>query len=202
VADTGVYMIGLVGQIGLVRKYSVDGNELWSRQLEFSSTPGGLAVDATGVYVAGRDFPPNSSYLRKYSPDGAEVWTRRFGDGNNPENPHGVSVDATGVYMFGLAARYGPSAPPPELAFFSFVRKWDLSGSELWTRQVHQSVNVPSAAGATGFYLVSGSGRSYSVIKYDAGGNEVWTRQIGTSSGQFYLSSYYISAVTADETGV
>ena len=49
-----------------------------TRELGFSA-PAALAVDATGVYVTGRDFPSNFSYLRKYGPDGAVLWTTRFG---------------------------------------------------------------------------------------------------------------------------
>src|SRR5437762_2860794 len=98
------------------------------------TTPGmdraiAVAADASGVYVFGRDFPPNASYLRKYSPDGAEVWTTRFGDPNNPDYVVALAVDTTGAYLVGLAGQ-GPVRQQ-----FSFVRKYDSRGNELWSRQ-------------------------------------------------------------------
>src|ERR1043166_6780519 len=65
------------------------------------SWPGTLALDATGVYVTGRDFPPNFSYLRKYSPEGAVLRTTKFGSSRVLQNPYALAVDRTGIYLFG-----------------------------------------------------------------------------------------------------
>src|SRR5262245_5683262 len=53
---TGVYVVS--GEPCLLRRYSHTGNELWTRELGF---PGlcGVAADVTGVYVSGRDSPPD-----------------------------------------------------------------------------------------------------------------------------------------------
>jgi uncharacterized protein (TIGR03437 family) len=198
---TGVYVVGHRGDNGqlVVVKYSAGGAEVWTRQLEFSA-PGGLAVDATGVYVAGRDFPPNSSYLRKYSSDGAELWTSRFGDANNLDHIFGMAADATGVYVVGLAARYGPVTQQ-----FSFVRKYDSRGNELWTRQLDAQLNpgIAAATTANGVFVVTGYvgpdvGGGFTLRKYDAAGNVLWTRQVATSS-RLHPSG---GALAADTTGV
>ena len=189
--STGVYVVGftratsgaITGQF--VRKYSAEGEELWTRQLDFFPS-GGVTADTSGVYVAGRDFPPDSSFLRKYSPDGAELWTIRFGDPNNHYSPHRMAVDASGVYVVGM---HYPSGP--------FARKWDPNGSELWSRQLDTSdAFIVAAADPTGFYVVGDLGGSPFLRRYDAGGNELWTRQVATAY------AVYPSDVAADATGV
>jgi uncharacterized protein (TIGR03437 family) len=193
---TGVYVVS--GEPCLLRRYSAEANELWTRELGF---PGlcGVAADATGVYVSGRDsFPDFTSYLRKYSPDGAELWTTRFGDRNNLDNVFGLAVDTTGVYAVGLAARYGPVTQQ-----FSFVRKYDSRGNELWTRLLDSQLNpgIGTATNADGVFVVSGytgpdAEGGFSLRKFDNTGNVIWTRPVATSS------RLYPSAVTADATGV
>ena len=116
---------------------------------------GEVAVDATGVYVAGSESPPNAAYLRKYNPDGAELWTRRWGDPNDLFVPQGVTVDPAGVYVFGILQRSGPSFPgSPQ---FPFARKYDLRGNELWTRQLNlfDVDRTFAAADPTGFYVAA-----------------------------------------------
>ncbi len=55
-APAGFYVVGGRGGSPFLRRYDAGGNELWTRQLATSSTglyPGGVAADASGVYVAG-----------------------------------------------------------------------------------------------------------------------------------------------------
>ena len=176
---SGLYVLGWNYESGplLVRKYSVGGNELWTRELAFSAW-GGVAADATGVYIAGGDsFQARTlalSYLRKYSPDGAELWTSQF-DGSLG-GVHGVAVDATGVYVM---SQNGAAGPPVRSAG-TIVRKWDAGGSELWTRELNQS-DVPrrlASADPTGFYVIAADawGTGTFLRKYDSGGNELWSR--------------------------
>jgi hypothetical protein len=106
-------------------------------------------VDAAGVYVVGRDYPPNFSYLRKYSSDGVVLWTSKFGGNQTLQNPHALAVDRTGIYLFGIAAGGVTSG--------SFLRKHDLGGNELWTRESFLFPGFPGALAAAvpaGFYLV------------------------------------------------
>jgi uncharacterized protein (TIGR03437 family) len=192
----GVYVVS--GEPCQLRKYSVDGRELWTRELGF---PGlcGVVADATSVYVSGRDSPPDlTSHLRKYSPDGAELWAIRFGDRNNIDNVFDLAVDTTGVYAAGFAGRFGPVTQQ-----FSFVRKYDSRGNELWTRQLDTQLNpgIGVATNANGVFVVSGyagpdAQGGLFLRRYDASGNMMWTSQVATSS------RLYPRAVTADATGV
>jgi uncharacterized protein (TIGR03437 family) len=183
---TGIYVLVGVGDFlqFFIRKYSAEGNELWTRELGFSA-PGTLAVDATGVYVVGRDFPPNFSYLRKYSPDGVALWTTKFGGSQVLQSPHGLAVDRTGIYLFGIAAGGVTGG--------SFLRKYDLGGNELWTRESFLLPGPLAAAVPTGFYLAP-SGNGSALRRYDSDGNEVWKRQSGPATGA--------AGVVADVTGV
>src|SRR5438270_6913106 len=74
----------------------------WIRQ--FGSSSGDIAqsvaVDASGVYVAGRTMgalPGQTkagfydAYIRKYDPSGTELWTRQFGSSGST-NVFGVAL--------------------------------------------------------------------------------------------------------------
>ena len=95
-----------------------------------------------GVYVAGQTrgtLPGQTSsggrdaFVRKYDSAGTEVWTRQFGT-FAVDQASGVSVDSSGVYVAGFT---GGTLPGQSSAGFTdaFVRKYDLAGTEVWTRQ-------------------------------------------------------------------
>ena len=121
---TGVYVVGeaqdtLSGQPfagnpdAFVRKYSKEGNELWTREF---GTPGSdyawkVTQDATGVYVAGfvaGALPGQASaggqdaFVRKYDQNGNEVWTRQFGTPAE-DFAMGITASTTGLYVAGYA---------------------------------------------------------------------------------------------------
>jgi len=134
-----------------------------------SDTAVGVAVNATGVYVAGCT-QPDRAFVRKYDPAGTEMWTRQFVQLGSCGV--GVAVDGSGVYTIGRASRDE-----------GFVRKFDTGGDELWTRHFHVRF-TPVASGVaaddTGVYVFGGTGRETGhVRKYSAGGDELWTRVIG-----------------------
>jgi WD40 repeat protein len=191
-----------------VRKYDSAGNELWTRQFGSigSDEAIGVSVDPDGnVLVAGSTYgalPGQSSaggqdgFVRKYDTAGNELWTRQFGT-SGWDRADEVSVDANGnVLVAGVADGVlpGQSSAGSQDAF---VRKYDIAGNELWTRQFGTSF-VDHAYGvsidANGNVLVAGHtegalpGQSSSggadgfVRKYDTTGNELWTRQFGTSN--------------------
>lgn len=152
---TGVYVAGettgaLPGQINagggdvFVRKYNELGKEQWTRQ--FGGTDfdlvRGIVVDARSIYVGGFTLgalPGQSSagsrdaFVRKYDLDGNEQWTRQFGTASL-DQAHAVSAQAGGVYLFGKT----DGAFPGQISAGStdaFVRKYDVNGNEVWTRQ-------------------------------------------------------------------
>ncbi len=124
--------------------------------------------------------------------DGSLIWSRQFGDGNDLMDVHGVAADATGVYVVGSLynALLGQTSAGRRDAF---VRKYDLAGDVVWTRQfgttrIDAARNVALGGGAL---YVAGTtndglgGRNAGlddvfVRAYDLAGNELWTTQFGT----------------------
>ena len=163
-------------------------------------THSGVAVDASGVYVAGltRGILPGQvsggALVRKYDAVGNEVWTRQFGSGSDVA--FGVATGANSVYVAGRTSGTLPgqvSAGGTD----AFVRNYDPLGNEVWTRQFGAAGPAPDFASAVdsdgNVYVagqtdgtlqdqVNGGDRDVFVRKYDALGNEVWTRQFGTTS--------------------
>jgi hypothetical protein len=225
VDSSGVYVVGetyeaLSGQTHLgsgdayIRKYDVDGNELWTRL--FGSSTGDsaseIAVDNSGVYVVGETWgtlPGQTSaggpdaYIRKYDINGNELWTRQFGF-VLLDYTSGVAVDNSGVYVVGGTRDTGPG---PDDAY---IRKYDVNGNELWTSRFGSSAwDGASAVVADGssVYVVGGTNGTLSdqtntgdtdayIRRYDTAGSEVWTRQFGSS---FADHAY---AVTVDGSGI
>ena len=229
---SGVYVAGVVGVDSslpgqtsagshdvFVRKYDLNGTELWTDQFGGSSSDraNSLSVDISGVYVAGRtdsSLPGQTSaggrdaFVRKYDSNGTEVWTRQFGTSAS-DRVTGISVDASGVYLAGFT---GGSLPGQASAGDNdpFVRKYDVNGTEVWTRQFGTSANdaaVGISVDASGVYVAgftagslpgqtSAGGDDAFARKYDVNGTEVWTQQFGTSSTD------RASAISVDFSGV
>jgi uncharacterized protein (TIGR03437 family) len=128
---TSVYVAGRTPYQVFLRKYTSDGDEQWTRHGgALPDANYGVARDATGIYVAGQSG--SSAFAQKYDADGNELWIRRFGWAGQ-SYASAVAVDESGLYVAGNAT----SAPGQcrSGAFDIFVRKYDISGNELWTRQ-------------------------------------------------------------------
>ena len=228
VEATGVYVVGVTGGVfpgqafaghydAFVRKYDLSGNVLWTRQFGTSAyeETTGLAADATGVYVAGLTFgvlPGQTSagyqdaFLRKYDASGNVLWTRQFGMSRS-DAARGVAVDGSAVYVVGYIE--GPASSITGSGD-TFVRKYDISGTEIWTRHFGSSShNLPQgvAVDTTGVYVAgwtngvlpgqTSSGREDAFVrKYDTNGNVLWTRQFGTPLADVAMG------VAADGAGV
>ena len=199
-----------------VRKYDASGTELWTRQFGTSGTDygNGVAVDGSGnVYVAGETpgtLPAQSSagsydaFVRKYSSSGAELWTRQFGTSGS-DGCHGVAADGNGnVYVAGAVAG-ALSGQTSAGGADAFVRKYDSSGTEVWTKQFGTTGNETPWAmtldTAGNAYVAGWTSAAFPghrnagsddgfVRKYDPSGEELWTKQFGTSSndGAFSVS--------------
>lgn len=186
-----------------VQKYDAGGNEVWTRQIGTTSwvEAFSVAVDATGVYVAGfvdccggaltAEKGPGGAdaFVRKYDLGGTELWTRQFGTGDT-DRATAIAVDANGVYVAGTTG--GALAVPRRLQD-GFLRKYGTDGTEAWTSQfggpATEEVNVV-AVGASGIYVGGrttgalqndppvGTWDSF-VMQFDSSGNPQWTRQFG-----------------------
>ena len=209
---SGVYIAGYTdgtfpGQTNaggaFVRKYDAAGTEGWTRQFNASggSTYGwAVASDGSSVYVAGQTdgtLPGQSSagtwdaFVRKYDASGAELWTRQFGT-SSFELTWAVAADPSGVYVAGTTAGALPGQTNAG-AWDAFVRKYNTSGTESWTREFGTGGidDAYAAAGDGSGVIVAGeaggtipgsltSGQVF-VRRYDLSGTEAWTRQFGTS---------------------
>ncbi|MDQ3956618.1 MAG: hypothetical protein M3285_13855, partial [Actinomycetota bacterium] len=213
---SGIYVAGftrgvLPGQSSagdddaFVRKYDVDGNVVWTRQFgsaEFDIVAG-VAATPAGIYVAGYAesvLPGESSagagdaFVRKYDVDGNVVWTRQFGSASE-DFASGVAATSGGIYVAGdtRGVLPGESSAGAEDAF---VRKYDIDGNVVWTRQFGsadwEEVHAVAAT-STGIYVTgdspgvlpgqsSAGGEDAFVRKYDADGNVGWTHQFGRRS--------------------
>jgi uncharacterized protein (TIGR03437 family) len=94
----------------VLRKYDASGNALWVRPV--GAVANALALDATGLYVAGqagslpgqcRSGVNGDAFVRKYDPNGAELWTRESFSAfySSFSSAAGVAVNDTGVYVVG-----------------------------------------------------------------------------------------------------
>lgn len=232
-ADGGVYVAGSVrGTLpdqtysggfadGFLRKYDADGNEQWTRQFGTFDTDhaSAVAVDESGVYVAGEadaSLTGGSSFntdafVRKYDANGNELWTRQFGVTFSSDRVNAIAVNAGGVYVFGATGGALPGQTHSGGFADVFLRKYDASGNEIWTRQFGTSHvdqawsiavngNAVYVSGATGGTLdgqTSAGGFDGFVRKYDVNGNALWTRQFGTDS--WFDPA---AAIVADDAGV
>jgi len=227
---TGIYVVGLTygalpGQTYLgqddafIRKYDLNGNELWTQQF---GTKGydratAVAVDGNGVYVAGATsgvlpgqtrIGGEDAFLRMYDPDGNELWTCQFGT-TGLDRAYGVTSDATGVYVAGRTDGVF-SGQTAAGGIDAFLGKFDTFGNLLWVRQFgtpRDDRGWAVAVDATGVYIAGrvedplpgqtyiGDDDAY-IRKYDADGNELWTVQFGTTSFD------RVFAMVADSFGI
>jgi hypothetical protein len=220
-AASGVYVTGwTVGELpgqrkegrteSFLRKYDAQGKELWTRQFGLGTYSEGrvIAATASAVYLAG--VAGDDVYVRKYDAEGKQYWTARFGTvADADDQVRGIAVDDSGVYIAGSTADTLPDQVSAGNAD-AFVRKYDLEGKELWTRQFGTS-NFDQARGiavnSSGVYVVgltvgtlegqtSAGSHDVFIRKYDAGGKELWTRQFGTS----HIED--VSGIAVDGSGV
>lgn len=151
---TGLYIVSDTGGGFGLQKFDTGGNELWTLPFAITSASGNpfgypflrasaVAVDATGVSVAGFLFPWQSTpltalpgqcrsgsggdaFVRKYDSAGAELWTREFG------TPYGsiasaVAVNAGAVYV--VEARGIAFFPPPDATGDAFLARFEKSAA-------------------------------------------------------------------------
>ncbi len=187
------------GTDGFVRKYDYNGVALWTRQVgagpDTETIFQGVAVDGSGnVVAAGSTGDRYSSYdalVHKYNNSGTIQWTSRFGTGGGMKTSlNGVAADPTGnIYVTGSTNGVLPGQTPSG-SLDGFIRKYNSSGTELWTRQFgngSSSTTFPYgvALDGTGNPVVGGYQGAYPadafVRKFDSSsGSELLARQFGS----------------------
>ena len=206
---------------GFVRKYTRDGVELWTRQPGTSAEDRGFrsAADGTNVYLVGWTrgaFPGYTNqgqvdpFVVAFRADGTELWTRQFGTAGW-DFLEKAAADATGVYIGGSSGGVWPGQPNPDSDNI-IVRKYDASGTELWTLQ------IGTAAWEGGGFLATAPDRLYVVGRtdgslpgftnagatesflqaFDVGAAVQWTRQYGVTGWKGYTDAATAVAVDHD----
>jgi len=120
-------------------------------------------------------------WIRKYDPNGTTKWTRVVsGSANIDDAAHDVAVDATGnLYVVGYI---NPSGGSRRI----WIRKYNSSGTKLWTRIVTGTGSYwDTAEGAAvdsndnlyvvGHIYVSGENYNIWIRKYNSAGVKRWT---------------------------
>jgi hypothetical protein len=186
-----------------VRAFDSDGNVIWTRQFGTSvfDQIDAISVDDNGVYVAGRTagtLPDQhtagtqDAFVRRYYLSGDEAWTHQFGTAAN-DQAFAIATAATSVYVAGSTSGALPGQVNVGVQD-AFVRKYDASGAEMWTRQFGTlatdqifGISVRASgvylAGVTGFALpgqTSAGGTDGFASRYTEDGDEMWTYQFGT----------------------
>jgi autotransporter-associated beta strand protein len=210
VGASGVYVAGFDGSSHItsgmfVRQYDTNGNLQWIRRIDdpnLYETARGIAVDDSGIYVAGEVFGPEvgsdeGGFVVKYDAPGNVLWSHPINTDQN-DSANGVAVDATGTYVVGFTAGTLPGQPSAGGADV-FVRKYDPLGNEVWTHQLGGSsddVAAGVAVNASGVYVTgttfdalpgqtSAGLRDAFLLQLDSSGNLLWTRQFGTATVDF-----------------
>ncbi len=176
----------------------------WTRQFgtAHEDDAGGITQDATGITIVGTTagalvhavHGASDAFIRRYDRSGHVLWTRQFGT-DGQDTGVGVAADGAGLTVVGATDGSFTGGPTTLGTKDIFVRRYDRSGSVLWTRQfgTHRDEDAGGIdADGSGIIVVgttwgtlagtSAPGDADAVVrKYDRHGNVVWTRQFGTA---------------------
>src|SRR5215471_10461614 len=174
------------------------------RECGAGEQPSELVTDGTAYYVVGGALPSYSAipgvavpgFLRKLDAAGNEIWVRRFSPSTLVLRRYGVAADSTGVYVAGEGGALD-SADAPVNGAGTFVRKYDHSGQQLWTRQITFGLGFANGIAVDGgrVYVVGASRDGNAIRSYNSDGAEGWTTAIGSGID-------FDSALAADSSGV
>jgi hypothetical protein len=236
VDSTAVYVTGTTEEFNqypvysFVAKFDPNGTELWTQKIGHVATS--ISVGAKGVYVSWisacvpHDCQPiYEDFVSAIDFTGNTMWTREIGttcssviyycEYKPDDFVYGVAAGPTGIYVAGATRGNFPGQVqhhPSRFGTDAFLRKYDLSGNEVWTRQFGSYSSDNNYAnglsmGPGGLYVVGSTGNSF-VGLFDSNGNQVWKLQFGAQSpdfvsvsastrGVFLGSSDYIAKVCA-----
>ncbi|MGB9022665.1 MAG: hypothetical protein WCC94_04425, partial [Candidatus Bathyarchaeia archaeon] len=216
VDSSGVYVVGSNLVFGCVewrieKRSLVDGSIIWSTTSSPSSPncsrePWGIAVDGSGVYVAGTDDaqgPGDSEWRieKRRLVDGSLIWTQVENPSSMTDEIRGIAVRDSGLYVVGAER---------ESRGQRIEKRNATDGSLIWTRTVNlgigdsvaSAVAVDAYAVYTAGYDQLDSPRCYEWIleaRSPADGSLIWT-QTEIPSGIPLADRAY--GVAVDATGV
>jgi uncharacterized protein (TIGR03437 family) len=213
---TGVYVLsfGTVGNSAgiLARKWDARGNDLWQRQYTTAFPTAFGAAEPSGFFVAGGvGYGFLNASLRRYDAGGNELWSRQL----DTPNVNALTTDATGVYILGATSQAAlPGQCRSGSGSEAFLRKYDLNGTELWTREFGNSGGVSLGGVATDsgvVYVVGyqgpGIGAAWALdFEFPTGGGgflaRLETAATTTSAGPHILPDCIVNAASYVGGGV
>jgi hypothetical protein len=220
--DGAIYITGSGGKFtddltdklwgSFVIKLGVEGNIIWTRTEGIGFNSNALTTGLDGaIYVAGvteRSLEGqlfsggNDAFITKFLPNGNIGWTRLIGNSSN-EFATGVTTGIDGsIYICGYTNGAIDDQSFLGHSFNTFVTKFTLDGTKVWTRILSKGQPSGITVGGDGGLLISGYGVSNSgyaganLIKCNTNGNVEWSKFLDTTT---YGNS--ARALTTDETG-
>jgi len=185
----GVTLPISVGRDAFIIKYNLAGVAQWATGITSEETnneaANALAVDSTGVYVAGRYSNSTSlslgngvtlpasvgldAFIIKYNLSNVAQWATAI-SGTGSDNAIGLAVDSTGMYVTGsyistsnVSLGNGVTLPISRSGTDAFTAKYNLSGVAQWATVLRGSSNDFGrgiAVDSTGVYVVGQYGSS------------------------------------------
>jgi len=187
-----------------VQAFDGSGTPVWTEQWGTAGwdSAKATALDSQGaIYVVGHVegalpgmtwLGDADSFLRKYDADGVVLWTRQFGTSGG-DYAERVAIDAAdNIYVVGNTTGAFPGFTNAGEGD-AFVRKYDASGAELWTRQFGggswDRADVVATLDDTHLYVVGSEPPSDGTVyfdvfvrKWDSTGAEVWARTLSSDA--------------------
>lgn len=199
------------GSDAFVRRYDVSGTQTWTRQFGTTENDSAtaVAVDATGVYVAGSTLGSFAgagsgfhAFVRKYDHAGTHLWTWQSA---RTLSDNALDVAAVNGSAYVVGGRLAPNG-----AFDGLVIALAGDGTERWSNvieTVYEDTALGVAADSTGIYVGGYTGGVLEgqttsgdidalILRYTSAGDILWTRQFGTNTPDA------VTGLTADAFGV
>ncbi len=187
--------------IPFIIKYNTNGDSLWSKRfvpLNYHGHSPAVLTDASDNILYGAFWGPNTpgidTYVKKFSPSGTELQNIQWVVPGQREDLMNLKVDASGNMI--ISGGYNLST-----ATDIFVRKYNSSGTALWTTYFNGTQNKSDFVwpdcmdldAAGNIYLLGetnnndnwnpGGNVDVVLLKYNSSGTLQWSRIFGGSAG-------------------
>jgi uncharacterized protein (TIGR03437 family) len=126
------------------------------------------------------------------------LYTREFKIGSDLFESFASASGPGGIYIAGAF-----QFPPYGSDFQAFMRRYDASGNQIWTKQILAANAYPTqlACNSASVYVAGsiGFGRTdFFLSKFDASGNELWSRHARISDGGYHV----VTGLAVDASGI
>lgn len=199
---SGYSAVGTVSAVG--------GDLIWiqtSNPSDQSDLAYAVAVDGSGIYVVGYDYPPSIPQFewrieKRNLANGSLVWVQTSDPSSGNDGAYDVAVDSSGIYVVGTDTSPGPGSGNSQ---WRIEKRKLTDGSLIWNQTNNPSPISDSALGvavdSSGVYIV-GSDNSPGLADYQwriekrnlADGSLIWSQ---TSDPSTSADSAYDVAVDA-----